>query len=108
MLFFQNGFQCISGRISLYKCVCLCLMKIIYQIRHLTFSIVMVSFDECFSNSIKMCGDGVGLDWHDENMLDLNGVRPRKVRIYCYCEIYLPFDEFNGSCFLDESSVEES
>ena len=44
----------------------------------------MVSFAECLSNSIKMCGDGVGLDWYDENMLDLNGARPRKVRIYFY------------------------
>ena len=61
-----------------------CVMKIICQIRHLTLLIVMVSFAECFPNSIKMCGDGVGLDWHDENMLDLNEVRPRKVRIYFY------------------------
>ena len=25
-------------------------------------------FAECFSNSIKICGHGVGLDWHDENI----------------------------------------
>ena len=66
-------------------------------------------------------------------MKTLNGVRPRKVRIYfykdkihyffnkmmhcyththththSYCEMYLSFDEFNGSCFLNESSVEEN
>ena len=68
------------------------------------------------------------LDLHEQNMIDLNGVKPRKVRIYFYkdkihywfnkvmqslhtypyCEIYLSLDEFDGPCLLDESSVEES
>ena len=48
------------------------------------FLIVMVCFAECFSNSIRICGDGVGLDLYEQNMMDLNGVKPRKVRIYFY------------------------
>ena len=59
-----------------------------------SFLIVIVSFAESFSHSIRICDDGVWLDWHEQNMMDLNGVKSTKVRIYFYKDkIYYFFNK---------------
>ena len=49
------------------------------------FLFVMVCSAECLYHSMRICGDGVAVDLYEQNlMMELNGVKPRKVRIYFY------------------------